>query len=102
QHNENASSSAKLAERYYSQVSLRVLLSDYGPSGGCSDSDISSTSSTNLPNLAPNGAGPTTPVDLAALAWDTSATAGAGQPPYNAALSWLSSAWTDTFPLLVP
>ncbi|PYU25902.1 MAG: hypothetical protein DMG30_03720 [Acidobacteria bacterium] len=101
QHNENASSSAKLAERYYSQVSLRVLLSDYGPSGGCSDSDISSNSSTNLPNLAPNGAGPATPVDLATLAWDTSATAGAGQPPYNAAPSWLTGVGTNTFPLPV-
>jgi hypothetical protein len=101
QHNENVSSSSKLAERYYSQVSLRVLLSDYGPSGGCSDSDISSTSSTNLPNLAPNGAGPTTPIDLATLAWDSSATAGVGQPPYHDAPAWLTGVGTNTFPLPV-
>jgi hypothetical protein len=97
-HNENTTNSAKLAERYYSQVSLRVLLSDYGPSGGCTDSDISSTSATDLPNLAPNGAGPVTPVDLATLAWDTSATAGAGVPPYAAAPAWLGG---GTFPLPV-
>jgi PilX N-terminal len=101
QHNEDTSNSAKLAERYYSQVSLRILLSDYGPSGGCTDSDISSTSSTALPSLAPNGTSPATPVDLATLAWDTSATAGAGAPPYNAAPSWLTGVGTSTFPLPV-
>ena len=41
QPSENTTNSAKLAERYYSQVSLQILLSDYGPSGACSDSDIS-------------------------------------------------------------
>ena len=40
---ENSSNAAKLAERYYSEVSLRILLSDYGPSGTCTDSDISSS-----------------------------------------------------------
>jgi PilX N-terminal len=94
QPNENASNLGKLQERYYSQVSLRVLLSDYGPSGTCTDSDISSTSATPVPYLAPNGAGNTpTPVDLAWLAWDTSAPVGTANnqvpltdyPPYHTA-----------------
>jgi len=69
---ESASNAAKLAERYWSQVSLRILLSDYGPSGGCTDSDISSSSGTALPGLAANATVPVaTPVDLAKLGWDT-------------------------------
>jgi hypothetical protein len=69
---ENSSNPAKLAEQYYSQVSLRILLSDYGSGGTCATSDISSTSATALPLLAPNGSGSTqTPVDLAGLAWST-------------------------------
>jgi PilX N-terminal len=69
---EGASNPAKLAERYWSQVSLRILLSDYGASGGCTDSDISSTSATALPGLAANATVPgATPVDLAKLGWDT-------------------------------
>jgi hypothetical protein len=65
---------AKLAEQYYSQVSLRILLSDYGSGGTCATSDISSTSPTALPLLAPNGSGnAVTPVDLAGLAWNTNA-----------------------------
>ncbi|PYU22099.1 MAG: hypothetical protein DMG32_19030 [Acidobacteria bacterium] len=51
QHNEDTTNSAKLAERYYSQTSLRVLLSDYDSTGSCAGSDISSTSATDLPNL---------------------------------------------------
>jgi PilX N-terminal len=88
---EDASSPAKLSERYYSQVSLRILLSDYGPSGTCSDSDISSTSASAIPDLSANGTNPTTPVDLATLAWDSSATAGSGAPPYNSAPSWITA-----------
>ena len=99
QPNENTGNSAKLAERYYSQVSLRVLLSDYGPSHGCTDSDISSSSSTALPNLATNGAGPATPVDLATLAWDSSASGTA--PQNNTAPSWVTGVGTSTFPLPV-
>jgi hypothetical protein len=98
---EDSANLAKFKERFYSQVSLRVLLSDYGASGGCSDSDISSTSSTALPALAPNGSAPTTPVDLATLGWDTSATPGVGMPPFNAATSWLAGVGTSTFPLPV-
>jgi PilX N-terminal len=97
QPNENTTNSAKLSERYYSQVSLRVLLSDYGPSGGCTDSDISSSSSTALPNLAPNATA--TPVDLATLAWDSSASGTA--PQNNAAPSWVTGAGGSTFPLPV-
>ena len=94
--NENNSSPAELLERYYSQVSLRVLLSDYGADGKCDQSDISSTSATALPVLATNAAN--SPVDLATLAWDTSAPAGANAP-YNAAPVWLANVGTATFPL---
>jgi len=69
---EATANGAKLAERYWSQVSLRILLSDYDISGGCTDSDISSTSATALPGLAANATVPgATPVDLAKLGWDT-------------------------------
>jgi hypothetical protein len=67
--NEDTSNAAKLAERYYSQVSLRVMLSDYAATGGCAGSDISSTSG-KLPLSSPNAAN--SPVDLATLAWDQS------------------------------
>jgi hypothetical protein len=86
---ENTSNPAKLSERYYSQVSLRILLSDYGTNGTCNTTDIK-----NLPALSANGSGSTiTPVDLATLAWDTSVvTAGTNGPPYNAAPSGITAA----------
>jgi PilX N-terminal len=88
---EDTNNPAKLSERYYSQVSMRILLSDYGSDGTCGTSDISSTSSTKIPALSANLSTPAvTPVDLATLAWDVSATAGAGGP-YNAAPAWISS-----------
>jgi hypothetical protein len=59
----------KLNERYYSKASLRILLADYGPSGGCADSDI-----VNMPYASANP-----PINLASLAWDASSPAGAGQ-----------------------
>ena len=97
---ENTSNPAKLSERYYSQVSLRILLSDYGTDGTCNTTDIKS-----LPSLSPNGSGSTiTPVDLARLAWDTSVvTAGTNGPPYNAAPSGITAAnvGVSVFPLPV-
>jgi hypothetical protein len=57
---ELTSNPAKLAERYYSLASLRIMLSDYGPSGACADSDI-----MQMPNISALG-----PVDLASLAWN--------------------------------
>ena len=54
---ELASNPAKLAERYYSLASVRILLSDYGSSGTCTNSDI-----MNLPNISAG-----TPVDLGQL-----------------------------------
>ncbi|MGH9698229.1 MAG: pilus assembly PilX N-terminal domain-containing protein [Candidatus Acidiferrales bacterium] len=63
---ESGTNPAKLAERYYSQASVRILLADYGPSGTCTDSSI-----TTLPMISPG-----VPVDLAKLAWDTNAPAG--------------------------
>jgi hypothetical protein len=97
---ENASNPAKLSERYYNQVSLRILLSDYGSDGTCNTSDIK-----NLPALSANGSGSTiTPVDLATLAWDTSVvTAGTNGPPYKAAPSGITAAnvGVSVFPLPV-
>jgi hypothetical protein len=61
--NEQNTNPGKLNERYYRQASLRILLADYGPSGTCADSDL-----VNLPMIS---GGPF--VDLAWLAWDTSA-----------------------------
>ena len=106
QPNEQNTNSAKLIERYYSQVSLRVLLADYGPSGTCTDSAISSTSATPLPYLATNGSGNTvTPVDLATLAWDTTAPSADGNTklPYYSPPAGLTSTniGTSVFPLPV-
>jgi hypothetical protein len=78
--NENATNPGKLSERYFSQASLRILLADYGPSGTCADSDL-----TTLP-LPSAGA----PVDLATLAWDTSSPG--GTPPYKAAPAFINAA----------
>jgi hypothetical protein len=99
---ENTTNAPKLTERYWTQVGMRILLSDYGSNGTCATSDISSTSSTALPGLSTNltasSSQPATPVDLATLAWDVSATA--GSPPYSAAPGWISSyAGTAVFPL---
>ena len=80
QPNENATNPGKLSERYFSQASLRIMLADYGPSGTCVDSD--------LVNLPLPSAGP--PVDLAALAWDTSSPG--GTPPYKAAPALINAA----------
>lgn len=92
---EDTSAPGKLSERYYSQVSLRILLSDYAADGTCANSDISSSSATKLPGLAANGTNPATPIDLATLAWDSSATTfnandGAHAPPYKAEPTWLT------------
>jgi len=103
QPNENNTNLGKLAERYYSQVSLRILLSDYGADGKCGDSDISSTQGL-LPWLAPNGAGnTTTPVDLATLAWDHNAPAANTNTtlPYYSPPNALANVGTSVFPLPV-
>jgi hypothetical protein len=70
---EDTTNAAKLSERYYSLASLRILLSDYGPSGGCTDSDI-----TQMPKISA-----TAPVDLATLAWNNLNTNGAGRVDTN-------------------
>lgn len=106
QPNENTSNPAKLVERYYSQVSLRIMLSDYGPSGTCTDSDVSSTSATAPPYLATNGTGNTiTPVDLATLAWDNTAPSGDSNTklPYYTYPAGLTATniGTSVFPLPV-
>ena len=101
---ENSSNSAKLSERYWSQVSFRILLSDYGSDGKCDQSDISSSSSTPLPDLSVNLASPVTPIDLATLAWTATGPApadGNTTLPYAAPPSWLTAAniGTTLFPL---
>lgn len=114
QPNENNTNPAKLVERYYGNpgLSMRILLSDYGSDGTCGTSDISSSASSSvaLPNLSPNGTNPTTPIDLATLAWNTGYSGtpaantnnGSNPPPYNAAPSWLSSyVGNPVFPLPV-
>jgi hypothetical protein len=106
---EATTNASKYAERDYSQVSLRILLSDYGSDGTCGTSDISSTSAVALPGLATNGTGNTaTPVNLATLAWDTSNTTGnsnvsGASPPYKNAPAGLTAAQVGVtiFPLPV-
>jgi Tfp pilus assembly protein PilX len=97
---EDTSNAPKLSERYWSQVGLRVLLSDYGSTGSCTTSDISQGAAGALPQLSANLSTPVTPVDLATLAWDTSA--GGTAPQNNAAPAWISSyVGTAVFPLPV-
>jgi type IV pilus assembly PilX-like protein len=104
-HGEDGSNLPKLQERYWHQVGLRILLSDYGSAGNCTTSDIAAGSSTALPELSANlsaGLGtPQTPVDLATLAWDTSNTT----PPAGtsgAAPLWITSyVGNPVFPLPV-
>ncbi len=83
---ESTSNYAKFSERYFGNMnlSLRILLSDYGPSGNCATSDIDATGTNALPTLSS-----TVPVDLATLAWDTSSSG--ANPPYNIPPAWLSS-----------
>jgi hypothetical protein len=59
---ENTSNPAMLAERYFSLASLRIMLSDYGPSNTCTDADM-----VGLPTVTA-----TTPIDLESLAWNSS------------------------------
>jgi Tfp pilus assembly protein PilX len=86
QPSENTTNNAKFQERYYGNqfLSLRILLSDYGPSGNCASSDIDATGTNALPALSSIA-----PVDLAMLAWDTSSSG--ANPPYNAPPAWLSA-----------
>jgi hypothetical protein len=100
---EDATNAAKLSERYYSEVSLRILLSDYGPSGTCTDSDISNGAGGSLPLLSAN-LGTPTPVDLAKLAWDQNLAPvanGNTTLPYHNPPAWLTNVGTKTFPLPV-
>ncbi|PYU18207.1 MAG: hypothetical protein DMG30_28730 [Acidobacteria bacterium] len=95
---ENTTNNPKLLERYWSQVGLRILFSDYGSDGTCTTSDIYNGSSTALPGLSANLSSPATPVDLATLAWDTSASGTA--PQRNAAPLWINSyVGSAVFPL---
>ncbi|HKV03584.1 MAG TPA: pilus assembly PilX N-terminal domain-containing protein [Candidatus Acidoferrales bacterium] len=94
---ENVANPGKLATRYYDEASIRILLSDYGPSGTCADSEINV-----LPALSLNPGG--VPVDLATLSWDASAPLSAGGNaalPYSAAPAWIPAAsiGTSVFPL---
>lgn len=95
---EDTANPGKLAERYYSRVSLRILLSDYDTNGKCVNVDINSASSNSLPDLSTG-----VPVDLATLAWDHKApnTGNPGNLPYRNPPLWLTNAGTTTFPLPV-
>lgn len=104
QPNENTTNPAKLAERYYgnANLSLRILLSDYGPGGTCATSDIDSTGTNALPGLSAGA-----PIDLATLAWDVSSGGNANNgtlpPPYVQAPTWMPAglAGKTVFPLPV-
>ncbi|MGA8142723.1 MAG: PilX N-terminal domain-containing pilus assembly protein [Candidatus Acidiferrales bacterium] len=93
---ELAANPGKLAERYYSQASLRIMLSDYGPSGQCGDSDLNA-----LDYASANAAGD--PVDLASLAWDATSTAANGLGPVGKTpmAAWLTNQGVTVFPLPV-
>lgn len=69
---ELAANPAEFAQQYFSEAGLRIMLDDYGPSGGCTDADM----------MALDTVTPLTPIDLKTLAFTTSA----GAP------GWLSGA----------
>ena len=90
---ELAANPGKLKERYYSQASLRIMLSDYDANGSCANSDL-----VGLDYASPNP-----PVDLATLAWDTTAPAadGKGSVTVAPAAGWLANLGATVFPLPV-
>jgi hypothetical protein len=91
--NELVANPGKLSERYYSQASLRILLSDYGPDGTCATSDL-----TLLPYASAG-----VPVDLTSLAWDATAPAadGNGSVTTVPTAAWLINQGVTVFPLPV-
>ncbi len=93
QPNEFNTNPGKLKERYYSQASLRIMLSDYGASGTCVDSDLNGLDFASANN----------PVDLASLAWDATAPApdGAGSVGPAPTAVWLANKGVTVFPLPV-
>jgi hypothetical protein len=86
---EATTNSAKLAERYYSLASLRILLSDYGTSGTCTDSDI-----VSMPYVTA-----ATPLDLASFAWNSPTFTNASGRP--AAPGWYTGAGNGNYSLPV-
>jgi hypothetical protein len=90
---ELAANPGKLKERYYSQASLRIMLSDYGPGGDCTDSDL-----VGLDYASVNP-----PIDLASLAWDATSTKANGLGPVGPAptANWLANKGVTVFPLPV-
>ncbi|MGA8103028.1 MAG: PilX N-terminal domain-containing pilus assembly protein [Candidatus Acidiferrales bacterium] len=92
--NEQTANPIKYGLRYYSQASLRILLSDYGPSGTCTDSDLTSLS----------GISAGTPLDLKTLAWPSayattapSGYTGAGVYPLPVVPSGIYTAGSPTY-----
>jgi hypothetical protein len=67
---------AEFAQQYFSEATLRIMLDDYGPSGGCTDSDMMAPVALDTVVTA------TPPIDLKFLAFTTTA----GAP------NWLSGA----------
>lgn len=60
---ELAANPAEFNEQYFSEATLRILIDDYGPSGGCTDADM----------MALDTVTPTTPIDLKTLGFTTTA-----------------------------
>ncbi len=91
---ELATNPGKLNERYYSQASLRIMLSDY---------DATRLRARTATWSALDYASPNAPVDLATLAWDTTAPAadGKGSVTVTPAAGWLANLGATVFPLPV-
>src|ERR1700733_4864578 len=65
---ELAANPAEFAQQYFSEAGLRIMLDDYGPSGGCTDADM----------MALDTVTPLAPLDLKNLAFTTAAGAPGG------------------------
>lgn len=82
---EQGANPLKFAERYFSQASLRIVLSDYGPSATCVDADMVGLDTVTA----------TAPIDLATLAYGPGGAVTAPPAWYttqNIPLPWSGSA----------
>jgi hypothetical protein len=86
---EAGSNPAEFSEQYYDQASLRILLDDYpgtvaGSAGACNAADMMSLDTIDTSK---------NPVDLATLAWDTSAPGANGNTtiPFSAPPAWIAA-----------
>ena len=52
---ELAANPAEFAQQYFSEAGLRIMLDDYGPSGGCTDADMMALDTvTATPPIGPS------------------------------------------------